>query len=61
MKHSKLSCLLLAVLLCMSLLSGCGNTNNSQAPVEPSSNTGSTNVPAQSTADENESAAEQLL
>ena len=62
MKHSKLSCLLLAALLCLSLLAGCGNTNSSQTPgTEPSAGAGSATDPIQSAADENEAAAEQLL
>ena len=62
MKHSKLFCLLLAAMLCISLFSGCGNTNTNQATA------GETTVSADNTAafpqnetDENESAAEQLL
>jgi hypothetical protein len=32
MKRTKISCLLLAALLCISLLSGCGNTSSNQVP-----------------------------
>lgn len=62
MKYSKLSCLLLVAMLCISLLSGCGNTNTNQTPTtEPPVNADNTAAPSQSGADGNEAAAEQLL
>jgi hypothetical protein len=62
MKRTKISCLLLAALLCISLLSGCGNTNSSQVPdTEASVSAGNTTDPIQTADDENETAAEQLL
>ena len=62
MKHTKLSCLLLVAMLCISLLSGCGNTNPNQTPAtNPPASADNTGTPSQSGANENEAAAEQLL
>lgn len=62
MKHTKLSCLLLVAMLCISLLSGCGNTNPNQTPAtNPPVSADNTGAPSQSGANENEAAAEQLL
>lgn len=62
MKRTRLSCLLLAALLCMSLLASCGNTSSNQVPeTDLPFNAGDTAAPSQSAVDEKEAAAMQLL
>lgn len=52
MKHAKISCLLLAALLCIALLAGCGNRTGNQA---------SGTQPSVSVSDEKETSVPQLL